>query len=35
MAKDGGQQSSYGVPYKMLPMVTLSKSENPTKNTLK
>ena len=35
MTKDGGQQSSYGVPYEILPTINLSKSENPTKKTQK
>ena len=35
MSKDGGQQSSYGIPYNMLPTVTLSKSENPSKKKIK
>lgn len=35
MSKDSGQQSSYGVPYEILPTVKLSKSKNPLKKTVR
>jgi hypothetical protein len=35
MSKDGGQQASYGIPYEILPSVTLHKSEKPTEKTIK
>jgi hypothetical protein len=35
MAKDIGQQASYGSPYQLAPSVSTAKSVNPTKKTLK
>jgi hypothetical protein len=35
MTKDSGQQSSYGVPYKLLPSTPSSTSTRPTHKTIK